>query len=246
MAGTQAQAPCSLSCVWLSRHPFPCRSAIRPWVRDLHILFSFAGVDTQFYISSLKSAVYTGSKFSILTLENRSQSRTVFPGFAESWGSLELWDPGHAYFNKDWGWDIWINTHLWVVRMTGQGTCEQEPGSESIGPLSLQAVRGSVGLSVAVQCIALPWEEELCLRLMKEVETLVKNQMEPKWQDTPSPGGLSTTSSKSALNVPSFSRIPDPPHFSSSWKPTRSFLCCPSVWLLSTQISQIIPAWGAG
>lgn len=64
--------------------------------------------------------------------------------------------------------------------MTGQGTCEQEPGSESIGPLSLQAVRGSVGLSVAVQCIALPWEEELCLRLMKEVETLVKNQMEPK------------------------------------------------------------------
>ncbi|OWK04826.1 FAAH [Cervus elaphus hippelaphus] len=44
----------------------------------------------------------------------------------------------------------------------------------------LEAVRGSVGLSVAVQCIALPWEEELCLRFMKEVETLVKNQMEPK------------------------------------------------------------------
>lgn len=64
--------------------------------------------------------------------------------------------------------------------MTGQGAYEQEPGSESIGPLSLQAVRGSVGLSVAVQCIALPWEEELCLRFMKEVETLVKNQMEPK------------------------------------------------------------------
>lgn len=64
--------------------------------------------------------------------------------------------------------------------MTGQGACEQEPGSEFIGPLSLQAVRGSVGLSVAVQCIALPWEEELCLRFMKEVETLVKNQMEPK------------------------------------------------------------------
>ncbi|XP_044800991.1 vitamin D3 hydroxylase-associated protein isoform X4 [Bubalus bubalis] len=43
-----------------------------------------------------------------------------------------------------------------------------------------EAVRGSVGLSVAVQCIALPWEEELCLRFMKEVETLVKNKMEPK------------------------------------------------------------------
>lgn len=64
--------------------------------------------------------------------------------------------------------------------MAGQGACEQEAGSESIDPLSLQAVRASVGLSVAVQCIALPWEEELCLRFMKEVETLVKNQMEPK------------------------------------------------------------------
>uniref|UniRef100_A0A4W2DWC2 Fatty-acid amide hydrolase 1 n=1 Tax=Bos indicus x Bos taurus TaxID=30522 RepID=A0A4W2DWC2_BOBOX len=43
-----------------------------------------------------------------------------------------------------------------------------------------EAVRGSVGLPVAVQCIALPWEEELCLRFMKEVETLVKSKMEPK------------------------------------------------------------------
>ncbi|EQB77436.1 fatty-acid amide hydrolase 1-like protein [Camelus ferus] len=43
-----------------------------------------------------------------------------------------------------------------------------------------EAVRGSVGLPVGVQCVALPWEEELCLRLMKEVETLVKNQREPK------------------------------------------------------------------
>ncbi|CAK6442788.1 unnamed protein product [Pipistrellus nathusii] len=43
-----------------------------------------------------------------------------------------------------------------------------------------EAVEGSVGLPVAVQCIALPWEEELCLRFMKEVETLAKNQGEPK------------------------------------------------------------------
>ncbi|NXE09568.1 FAAH1 hydrolase, partial [Lophotis ruficrista] len=35
-----------------------------------------------------------------------------------------------------------------------------------------KAFRGSVGLPVAVQCVALPWQEELCLRLMKEVETL--------------------------------------------------------------------------
>ncbi|XP_036304350.1 vitamin D3 hydroxylase-associated protein-like isoform X2 [Pipistrellus kuhlii] len=43
-----------------------------------------------------------------------------------------------------------------------------------------EAVEGSVGLPVAVQCIALPWEEELCLRFMKEVETLAKNKGEPK------------------------------------------------------------------
>uniref|UniRef100_A0A8D0GYJ4 Amidase domain-containing protein n=1 Tax=Sphenodon punctatus TaxID=8508 RepID=A0A8D0GYJ4_SPHPU len=35
-----------------------------------------------------------------------------------------------------------------------------------------QAVKGAVGLPVAVQCVALPWQEELCLRFMKEVETL--------------------------------------------------------------------------
>uniref|UniRef100_A0A8B9PPG8 Fatty-acid amide hydrolase 1 n=1 Tax=Apteryx owenii TaxID=8824 RepID=A0A8B9PPG8_APTOW len=35
----------------------------------------------------------------------------------------------------------------------------------------LKEVR-AVGLPVAVQCVALPWQEELCLRFMKEVETL--------------------------------------------------------------------------
>lgn len=38
--------------------------------------------------------------------------------------------------------------------------------------LTFQAVEGAVGLPVAVQCVALPWQEELCLRFMKEVETL--------------------------------------------------------------------------
>ncbi|KAM6305863.1 fatty-acid amide hydrolase 1 [Aegotheles albertisi] len=37
----------------------------------------------------------------------------------------------------------------------------------------VKAFRGSEGLPVAVQCVALPWQEELCLRFMKEVETLV-------------------------------------------------------------------------
>ncbi|NWH70911.1 FAAH1 hydrolase, partial [Piaya cayana] len=36
----------------------------------------------------------------------------------------------------------------------------------------VKAVRDSVGLPVAVQCVALPWQEELCLRFMKEVEAL--------------------------------------------------------------------------
>ncbi|KFQ57591.1 Vitamin D3 hydroxylase-associated protein, partial [Pelecanus crispus] len=35
-----------------------------------------------------------------------------------------------------------------------------------------EAAEGAVGLPVAVQCVALPWQEELCLRFMKEVETL--------------------------------------------------------------------------
>ncbi|XP_027538827.1 vitamin D3 hydroxylase-associated protein-like [Neopelma chrysocephalum] len=38
-----------------------------------------------------------------------------------------------------------------------------------------EAVEGAVGLPVAVQCVALPWQEELCLRFMKEVETLAHN-----------------------------------------------------------------------
>uniref|UniRef100_A0A3Q3CYR4 Fatty-acid amide hydrolase 1 n=1 Tax=Haplochromis burtoni TaxID=8153 RepID=A0A3Q3CYR4_HAPBU len=37
-----------------------------------------------------------------------------------------------------------------------------------------EAVTGGEGLPVAVQCVALPWQDELCLRLMKEVEQLVK------------------------------------------------------------------------
>lgn len=37
-----------------------------------------------------------------------------------------------------------------------------------------KAVTGAEGLPVAVQCVALPWQDELCLRFMKEVEQLVK------------------------------------------------------------------------
>ncbi|NWX94804.1 FAAH1 hydrolase, partial [Nothoprocta ornata] len=48
-----------------------------------------------------------------------------------------------------------------------QGYCD-DPWDRTLK----QAVRGAVGLPVAVQCVALPWQEELCLRFMKEVETL--------------------------------------------------------------------------
>ncbi|XP_038270754.1 fatty-acid amide hydrolase 1 isoform X2 [Dermochelys coriacea] len=40
----------------------------------------------------------------------------------------------------------------------------------------VKAIRGGVGLPVAVQCVALPWQEELCLRFMKEVETLTQRR----------------------------------------------------------------------
>ncbi|XP_023968113.2 vitamin D3 hydroxylase-associated protein-like [Chrysemys picta bellii] len=43
-----------------------------------------------------------------------------------------------------------------------------------------QAVEGAVGLPVAVQCVALPWQEELCLRFMKEVETLARGRKRRK------------------------------------------------------------------
>ncbi|XP_043819122.1 fatty-acid amide hydrolase 1-like [Dromiciops gliroides] len=33
-----------------------------------------------------------------------------------------------------------------------------------------KALKNSVGMPVAVQCVALPWQEELCLRFMREVE----------------------------------------------------------------------------
>ncbi|XP_038126751.1 fatty-acid amide hydrolase 1 [Cyprinodon tularosa] len=42
--------------------------------------------------------------------------------------------------------------------------------------LHKQAVTGGEGLPVAVQCVALPWQDELCLRFMKEVEQLVKHK----------------------------------------------------------------------
>ncbi|KAM5322509.1 LOW QUALITY PROTEIN: fatty-acid amide hydrolase 1-like [Glossophaga mutica] len=42
-----------------------------------------------------------------------------------------------------------------------------------------KAMMKSVGLPVAVQCVALPWQEELCLRFMREVEQLMTPEKRP-------------------------------------------------------------------
>ncbi|KAK5616254.1 hypothetical protein CRENBAI_015162 [Crenichthys baileyi] len=47
---------------------------------------------------------------------------------------------------------------------------------DSWDKLHKQAVTGAEGLPLAVQCVALPWRDELCLRFMKEVEQLVKHK----------------------------------------------------------------------
>ncbi|NWV36478.1 FAAH1 hydrolase, partial [Grantiella picta] len=52
-----------------------------------------------------------------------------------------------------------------------QGCCD-DPWDRTLK----QAVSGAVGMPVAVQCVALPWQEELCLRFMKEVETLSRDK----------------------------------------------------------------------
>ncbi|XP_073420057.1 vitamin D3 hydroxylase-associated protein-like isoform X1 [Dendrobates tinctorius] len=38
----------------------------------------------------------------------------------------------------------------------------------------IKGMEGGEGLPVGVQCVALPWQEEQCLRLMKEVETVTR------------------------------------------------------------------------
>ncbi|XP_051986458.1 fatty-acid amide hydrolase 1 [Xyrauchen texanus] len=44
--------------------------------------------------------------------------------------------------------------------------------------LFVKAVQGGVGLPVAVQCVSLPWQDEMCLRFMREVEQLTaKNKL---------------------------------------------------------------------
>uniref|UniRef100_A0A9J8B8S9 Fatty-acid amide hydrolase 1 n=1 Tax=Cyprinus carpio carpio TaxID=630221 RepID=A0A9J8B8S9_CYPCA len=43
--------------------------------------------------------------------------------------------------------------------------------------LFVKAVKGGVGLPVAVQCVSLPWQDEMCLRFMREVEQLTAKRI---------------------------------------------------------------------
>ncbi|XP_069089325.1 fatty-acid amide hydrolase 1-like [Pleurodeles waltl] len=90
-----------------------------------------------------------------------------------------------------WHTDASTNTHLFNVLNFPAGvvpvTIVTEDDEEQLKQykghyndhwdnLLKQAARGGVGLPVAVQCVALPWQEELCLRLMKEVEQVTHHR----------------------------------------------------------------------
>ncbi|XP_057194231.1 fatty-acid amide hydrolase 1 [Triplophysa rosa] len=46
---------------------------------------------------------------------------------------------------------------------------------DMLDKLFVKAMEGGVGLPVAVQCVSLPWQDEMCLRFMREVEQLTAN-----------------------------------------------------------------------
>lgn len=84
---------------------------------------------------------------------------------------------GYQGYFRDW-WDRTLAKVSGTVFPRDASIPVPSPG-RALCPLPLfvpQAFRGSVGMPVAVQCVALPWQEELCLRLMKEVETLVAKE----------------------------------------------------------------------
>ncbi|OCT82708.1 hypothetical protein XELAEV_18025238mg [Xenopus laevis] len=48
--------------------------------------------------------------------------------------------------------------------------------NDMLDKLFVKAVEGGLGLPLSVQCVALPYQDELCLRFMKEVETVHQNK----------------------------------------------------------------------
>ncbi|CAI5639650.1 unnamed protein product [Oreochromis niloticus] len=61
-----------------------------------------------------------------------------------------------------------------VSTVTAEDEEEFEHYPNKFNKVFKEAVAGGEGLPVAVQCVALPWQDELCLHFMKEVEQLVK------------------------------------------------------------------------
>uniref|UniRef100_A0A3Q3CYM8 Fatty acid amide hydrolase n=1 Tax=Haplochromis burtoni TaxID=8153 RepID=A0A3Q3CYM8_HAPBU len=61
-----------------------------------------------------------------------------------------------------------------VSTVTAEDEEEFEHYPDKFDKVLKEVMTGGEGLPVAVQCVALPWQDELCLRLMKEVEQLVK------------------------------------------------------------------------
>uniref|UniRef100_A0A8C8ZJH1 Fatty-acid amide hydrolase 1 n=1 Tax=Prolemur simus TaxID=1328070 RepID=A0A8C8ZJH1_PROSS len=70
-----------------------------------------------------------------------------------------------------------------VTTVTAEDDAQMEHYSGYFGDIwdkvLRKAVRKSMGLPVAVQCVALPWHEELCLRFMREVERLMTPEKRP-------------------------------------------------------------------
>ncbi|XP_075411839.1 fatty-acid amide hydrolase 1 isoform X1 [Tenrec ecaudatus] len=69
-----------------------------------------------------------------------------------------------------------------VTRVTAEDEAQMEQYRGHFGDIwdwiFRKGMKNSVGLPVAVQCVALPWQEELCLRFMREVEQL---RLQDKW-----------------------------------------------------------------
>lgn len=66
-----------------------------------------------------------------------------------------------------------------VVRVTevsedDDRALEEYPVSDPWYKIVKDATKGSVGLPVGVQCVAPPFREEVCLRVMREIETAVR------------------------------------------------------------------------
>lgn len=66
---------------------------------------------------------------------------------------------------------VWSNAHFDIHFLIVFLTC-----------VFVQALQGGVGLPVAVQCVSLPWKDELCLRLMRELEVLCAKNKQPNTQ----------------------------------------------------------------